>query len=78
MPAKNKRPPVIPDIQGRFAAHVETTRLAYKWATTCIALREAGKPTQAKSAEQKARHWLKKAKALEAMVAAPRRTGGRA
>ena len=66
MVAKNKRTSAIPDIQGRFAAHVETTRLAYEWVTKCIALREAGKPTEAKSSEQKARHWLKKAIVLEA------------
>jgi hypothetical protein len=71
MLAKNKRPPAIP-------AHVRATRLAYEWVTKSIALRETGRATQAKAAEQKARHWLKKAIALETMVAGSPRIGARA
>jgi hypothetical protein len=71
MLAKNKRPPAIP-------AHVQATRLAYEWVTKSIVLRETGRATQAKAAEQKARHWLKKAIALETMVAGSQRIGARA
>jgi hypothetical protein len=41
-------------------------------------LRETGKASQAKAAEQKARHWLKKAIVLGAKVAGTPRIGGRA
>jgi hypothetical protein len=41
-------------------------------------LRETGNASQAKAAEQKARHWLNKAKVLEAKVAGTPRIGGRA
>jgi hypothetical protein len=78
MLAKNKRPPVIPDIHANLAPHLAATRLAYEWVTKSIALRETGRATQAKAAEQKARHWLKKAIALETMVAGPPRIGARA
>jgi hypothetical protein len=74
MLAKNKRPPAIPDIR----AHVQATRLAYEWVTKFIALLETGRATQAKAAEQKARHWLKKAKALETKVGGSPRIGARA
>lgn len=78
MLAKNKRPPAIPDIHANMAPHVQATRLAYEWVTKFIALRGTGKSTQAKAAEQKARHWLKKAIALETRVAGSPRIGGRA
>jgi hypothetical protein len=78
MLAKTKRPPAIPDIHAHVAAHVQATRLAYEWATKSIALRETGKATQANAAERKARHWLKKAIALETKVACSPRIGGRA
>jgi hypothetical protein len=42
---------------------------AHEWAAKCIGYREAGKLVQAKAAEQKARHWLRKVMALEARVA---------
>ena len=71
MLAKNKRPPVIP-------ANVQATRLAYEWVTKSIVLRETGRATQANAAEQKARNWLKKAIALENMVARSPRIGVRA
>jgi len=71
MLAKNKRPPVIP-------ANVQATRLAYEWVTKSIVLREIGRATQANAAEQKARNWLKKAIALENMVARSPRIGVRA
>jgi hypothetical protein len=78
MLAKNKRPPAIPDIHAHGAANVQATRLAYEWVTKSIALRETGKASQAKAAEQKARHWLKKAIVLEAKVVGTPRIGGRA
>jgi hypothetical protein len=78
MLAKNKRPPAIPDIHAHGAANVQATRLAYEWVTKSIALRETGKATRAKAAEQKARNWLKKAIALETKVAGSPRIGGRA
>jgi hypothetical protein len=78
MLAKNKRPPAIPDIHALGAANVQATRLAYEWVTKSIALRETGNVSQAKAAEQKARHWLKKAKALEAKDVGTPRIGGRA
>jgi hypothetical protein len=77
MLAKNKRPPAIPDIQAHWAANVQATRLAYEWVTRSIALRETGNASQARAAEQKARHWLNKAKVLEAKVAATPRIEGR-
>jgi hypothetical protein len=77
MLAKNKRPPAISDIQAHGAANVQATRLAYEWVTKSIALRETGNVSQAKAAEQKARHWLNKAKVLEAKVAATPRIEGR-
>jgi len=55
-----------PDIQRDFAAHVEASRRAHEWAAKCLAYRDADKPALAKSAEQKARHWLRKAMLLEA------------
>jgi hypothetical protein len=78
MRAKNKRPPAIPDIHAHGAANVQATRLAYEWVTRSIALRETGNAAQAKAAEQKARHWLNKAKVLEAKVPGTPRIGGRA
>jgi len=78
MLAKTKRPPAIPDIHAHVTAHVQATRLAYEWVTKSIVLRETGKATQAKAAEQKARHWLKKTIALETKVAGAPRIGGRA
>ena len=78
MLAKNKRPPAIPDIYAQGAANVQATRQAYEWVTKSIALRETGNVSQAKAAEQKARHWLKKAKVLEAKVAGTSRIGARA
>jgi hypothetical protein len=59
-------------------ADVQATRLAYEWVTKSITLRETGNVSQAKAAEQKARHWLKKAKSLEAKDVGTPRIGGRA
>jgi hypothetical protein len=75
MLAKNKRPPAKPDIHAQGAANVQATRLAYEWVTRSIALRATGNASQAKAAEQKARHWLNKAKVLEAKVADTPRIG---
>jgi hypothetical protein len=65
MPAKNNRQPAGSDIQRDFAAHVEASRRAHEWAAKCITYREDGNAALAKFAEQKARHWLKKAMLLE-------------
>jgi hypothetical protein len=73
MRAKSKRQPLRLDLQADFAAHVE----AHDWAAKCVALREAGKPLQAKNAEEKARRWLKKAMVLEARVPGTPNSGGR-
>lgn len=78
MPAKNTRRPTGLDIQGDFAAHIEASQRAHEWAAKCIACREAGKHFEAERARQKARHWLKKAMALEVQPADPPITGGRA
>jgi hypothetical protein len=75
--AKDKRP-AIPDIRADFAAHVEGNWRAHEWAAKRIGYREAGKLVQAKAAEQKARHWLRKVMALEARVAHRKPVGGRA
>ena len=78
MLAKSKRPPAKPDSHAHGDANVQATRLAYDWVTKSIALRETANASQAKAAEQKARHWLNKAKALEAKVAGTPRIGARA
>jgi hypothetical protein len=78
MLAKNKRLAAIPNIHANMAARAQATCLAYEWVTKFIALRGTGKSTQAKAAEQKARHWLKKAIALETRGAGSPRIGGRA
>jgi len=48
------------------AAHVEASRRTQEWAAKCLAYRAADKLAQAKNAEQKARHWLRKLLSLEA------------
>lgn len=68
MPAKKNPRTAGPDIQRDFAAHVEASRRAHEWAEKCLAYRDADKPALAKNAEQKARHWLKKAIILEAQA----------
>jgi hypothetical protein len=61
MPAKNKkRPPARLAIQIAFAMHAEAKTLADEWAAKSLAYRRAGKPSQAKAAERKARHRLLK------------------
>jgi hypothetical protein len=75
MAAKNKRP-AIRDFHEALGAHVEANRRAHEWAEKCIAYREAGKTAQAKSAEGKARHWLRKALQLEARAAIGKPLGG--
>jgi hypothetical protein len=66
MRTKKSRKTAESDIQRDFAAHVEASRRAHVWAAKCIAYRDADKPALAKSAEQKARHWLRQAMNLEA------------
>jgi hypothetical protein len=65
MTAKKSPQTTRPDIQRDFAAHVEASRRAEEWAAKCLAYRDADKPGLAKSAEHKARHWLRKAMLLE-------------
>jgi hypothetical protein len=77
MRAKSKRQPLRLDLQADFAAHVEGTCAAHDWAAKCVAFREAGKPLQAKNAEEKARRWLKKAMVSEAHVPGTPHSGGR-
>jgi hypothetical protein len=78
MPAKNnkKRPPRGIDLHHSVAAHVEAHRLAYGWAAKCLVLREAGKTSQAKAAEDKARYYLAKAMVIEGKAAHGKPTGG--
>ena len=76
MAAKKKRPARF-DIHGSFAAHLRANQRAHEWAAKSIAYREAGKRAQAKTAEGKARTWLRKAMALEAHAVAGMPSGGR-
>jgi hypothetical protein len=78
MPAKNNRRSAGRNFQCTFAAHLEANQRADEWAMKCLAYRAAGKAVRAKYAERKARHWLKRARTLEAKVTDPPRTGGRA
>jgi hypothetical protein len=78
MPAKKNRRSAGASIQCTFAAHLEVNQRAEEWAMKCLAYREAGKAVRAKYAERKARHWLKRAMALEARAPTSPRTGGRA
>ena len=77
MPAKNRRPPMADDIQTNFATQVEASRQAHAWAAKSLQLREAGKRFEADRAKEKARHWLRKAMALEPKVPAPQREDGK-
>lgn len=54
-----------PDIQRDLAAHLAASQRAHEWAAKCLSYREARQTAAAKDAEQKARHWLRKALALE-------------
>jgi hypothetical protein len=65
MPAKKKRQAAQADIQRGLAAHEAASRRAHEWAARCLAYRDADEPVLAKNAEQKARHWLRKAILLE-------------
>jgi hypothetical protein len=76
MAAKNKRPP-IRDYHEALGAHIEANRLAHQWAEKCLAYRQAGKTSQAKAAEQKARQWLRKVMVFEAWAATGKPQGGR-
>ena len=65
MSARNGSQNARPDIQRDLAAHVEARQRAHEWAAKCLTYRDAGQTAAAKNAEQKARHWLKKAMILE-------------
>jgi hypothetical protein len=78
MSAKKNRRSAGRNFQCTFAAHLEANQRAEEWAMKCLAYRAAGKAVRAKYAERKARHWLKTAMTLEAKVADPPRTRGRA
>jgi hypothetical protein len=47
------------------SAYVRAHERAYAWAEKALLYRSAGKVAQAKAAAQKARHWLRRAAALE-------------
>jgi hypothetical protein len=49
----------------RLGTYVEAHQRAHAWAEKAILYRSAGKVAQAKAAAYRARHWLKKAAALE-------------
>jgi hypothetical protein len=76
MPARKTRH-AHHDLHGALAAHVEANRRAYQWGMKSIELRQAGKIAQAKAAEAKAKHWLKKTLAIEAATAHGKPEGGR-
>jgi len=65
MSAKNGSRNVQSDIQRDLAAHVEASQRAHEWAAKCLTYRDTGQSAAAKNAEQKARHWLRKAMVLE-------------
>jgi hypothetical protein len=65
MPAKKKRQVAQSDMQRDFAAREEASRRAHQWAARCLAYRDADEPALAKDAEQKARHWLRRAILLD-------------
>jgi hypothetical protein len=71
MRAKKKRQAVQKVIHRHFAAHEAASRRAHVWAERCLAYRSADEPALAKNAEQKARHWLRRAILLE-----PKANGG--
>jgi hypothetical protein len=66
MPAKKNRRAAGLDFECTFAAHIEANRRAQEWAVKSLNYRGAGKTVRAKYADQRARHWLKKATMLEA------------
>lgn len=76
MPAKNNRRSAGLNFQCSFAAHLEANQRAQEWAARCLAYRAAGKTARAKFAQQKARHWLKKAMLLEGRTDATSLFGG--
>jgi hypothetical protein len=49
----------------RLGTYVDAHQRAHAWAEKAILYRSAGKVAQAKAAAHRARHWLKKAAALE-------------
>ena len=49
--------------------YVEAHQRAYAWADKAMVYRHAGKIAQATAATQKARHWLRKIKLLQAQTA---------
>jgi hypothetical protein len=76
MAAKNKRP-AIRDFHKALGAHIGANRRTHEWAEKCLVYRQAGKTAQAKAAEQKARHWLRKVMVFEARAATGKPQGGR-
>jgi hypothetical protein len=77
MAAKKKRRPAQFDIQQAFAAHVAASHKAHAWAEKSLALRQVGKAAQAKTAENKAKSWLRKMMILEAQAGRGKPQGGR-
>jgi len=62
---RNRSQSARPDIQRDLAAHLEASQRAHEWAAKCLTYRDAEQTAAAEHAEQKARHWLKKAMILE-------------
>jgi hypothetical protein len=77
MPAKKKRPAAQSAIQRDFLAHAEASRRAHAWAERCLAYRSAEELALAKNAEQKARHWLRRAILLETKASGGSRLANR-
>jgi hypothetical protein len=66
-PKKRRRPG--PHFELTTAKYIEAHRRAYAWADKALAYRNTGKVAQAKAAEQKAMHWLRRIKEIEARAA---------
>jgi hypothetical protein len=74
---KSRRAPGF-NVQQAFAAHVEASLKAHSWAEKTLALRRAGKASQANEAENKAKFWLRKMLMLEDQAGHGKPRGGRA
>ena len=77
MPRKTEIRIVGRQPQHDFDAHAEANRRAEDWAKKCITYRKAGKRLEAERAEQKMRHWLRKAVAFESTTDAESQAGKR-
>jgi hypothetical protein len=57
--------PIRKKSRKRLGTYLKAHKRAHAWAEKAILYRSAGKVAQAKAAAQRARHWLRKAVALE-------------